>query len=173
MSDIHLATFHSDEGAEATLDHFDVAMFVGGMGMFGGMRFSADGGGGRGRGGGGPRNVPDQDWVNVHGGQNNYRGRYISQLSRDGKDRLPRDWDVHHVIPQKFRKHPEFENFDFHHPTNLRGVEGARSNDNIHSQITTEWRNWEASNPNPSRVEIENFANQIEQKYSQYYWENQ
>ena len=33
----------------------------------------------------------------------NYRGRFNISLARQGKPRLPKNWDAHHRIPQKYR----------------------------------------------------------------------
>src|SRR6185503_7402786 len=74
----------------------------------------------------------------------NYRGRYQAARAEQGQSRLPEDWDVHHRIPQDYIGRPGFENFDFHDPANLQGVEGVRANlnrgvPNIHQQITNDW----------------------------------
>ncbi|MEV0387957.1 SpvB/TcaC N-terminal domain-containing protein [Nonomuraea sp. NPDC050643] len=103
----------------------------------------------------------------------NHRGRLNASLGRQGLKRLPDDWDSHHRIPQVFRDHPDFKDFDFHNPTNLRGVAGSRMNDrtkNIHQDITTDWERWRANNPNATRAQIEEFAKKIDEKYSAHYW---
>ncbi|MBB5960753.1 hypothetical protein FHS29_007381 [Saccharothrix tamanrassetensis] len=50
----------------------------------------------------------------------NWWGRYEAELWRQGKLRLPDDWDAHHAIPQEYRNHPEFKDFDFDAPSNIR-----------------------------------------------------
>lgn len=66
----------------------------------------------------------------------NYRGRYNADRHAHGLPRLPDDYDAHHAIPQRYREHPEFGNFDFDDPSNIRGVKGPRADVNIHQQIT-------------------------------------
>src|SRR5262249_36908751 len=69
----------------------------------------------------------------------NYRGRFNAARAAQGRPRLPDDWDAHHRIPQEYRSHPEFRGFDFDAPENVQGVKGARSDVNIHQEITEQW----------------------------------
>ncbi len=101
----------------------------------------------------------------------NYRGRYNAQRYAEGKPRLPSDYDAHHRIPQRYQEHSEFQDFDFHQPNNIKGVKGARSDTNVHQDITNEWENFHKSNPSASRGDIESFANYIDQKYSSHWFE--
>jgi hypothetical protein len=48
----------------------------------------------------------------------NYKGRYNAERHKNGLPRLPDDYDAHHRIPQVFKDHPEFSEFDFHAPAN-------------------------------------------------------
>ncbi|MFI1593778.1 DUF6531 domain-containing protein [Streptomyces venezuelae] len=103
----------------------------------------------------------------------NYRGRFQASLARDGRQRLPRDWDAHHAIPQEYRGHPEFTDFDFDHPSNMRGILGSRSGGrttNHHQDITNHWADFRAANPNATRAEIESFSRTIDEGFRDYYW---
>ncbi|MEV0622006.1 toxin TcdB middle/N-terminal domain-containing protein, partial [Nonomuraea sp. NPDC050404] len=105
----------------------------------------------------------------------NHRGRYNAWLGREGLKRLPDNWAAHHRIPDVFRRleHPEFKDFDFHSPSNIRGVAGSAMKDrskNIHQDITNEWENWRKENPNATRAQIEEFANKIDEKFSAHFW---
>lgn len=51
----------------------------------------------------------------------NYRGRYNAARAAEGKSRLPEDWDAHYRIPQEYREHPDFKDFDFDAPSNIHG----------------------------------------------------
>lgn len=92
----------------------------------------------------------------------NYRGRFNAARNTEGKSRLPDDWDAHHRIPQEYQNHPEFRDFDFHAPSNIQGVQGARSNVNIHQSITNRWAEFRRSNPTANRAQIEAFAREID-----------
>jgi hypothetical protein len=103
----------------------------------------------------------------------NYRGRFQATLNKNGLKRLPDDWDAHHAIPQEYRDHPEFLNFDFDVPSNMRGVPGSRMKSrgaNVHQNITDQWRYFRDMNPNPTRAQIEDFAGQIDRGYGDYFW---
>ncbi|MCX4468532.1 polymorphic toxin-type HINT domain-containing protein [Streptomyces albidoflavus] len=103
----------------------------------------------------------------------NYRGRYQAYLHSNGMKRLPKDWDAHHAIPQEYRNHPEFGDFDFDAPSNMRGVPGSRMKSrgaNVHQDITNQWKWFHDMNPNPSRAQIEDFAGQIDRGYGAYFW---
>ncbi|MGX1909830.1 DUF6531 domain-containing protein [Streptomyces phaeochromogenes] len=103
----------------------------------------------------------------------NYRGRFQAALHRDGRQRLPADWDAHHAIPQEYRGHPDFADFDFDHPSNMRGILGSRSGGratNHHQDITNHWADFRTANPNASRAEIESFARTIDEGFRDYYW---
>ncbi|MFB8753091.1 polymorphic toxin-type HINT domain-containing protein [Streptomyces parvulus] len=103
----------------------------------------------------------------------NYRGRFQAYLHRSGMKRLPDDWDAHHAIPQEYRNHPEFGDFDFDAPSNMRGLPGSRMKSrgaNVHQEITNQWKWFHDMNPNPSRAQIEGFAGQIDRGYGAYFW---
>ncbi|MGW7710795.1 polymorphic toxin-type HINT domain-containing protein [Streptomyces sp. NPDC054771] len=103
----------------------------------------------------------------------NYRGRFNAKLNKSGIKRLPDDWDAHHAIPQEYRNHPEFSNFDFDAPSNMRGVPGSRMKSrgaNVHQDITNQWKWFGDMNSNPSRAQIEDFAKQIDRGYGAYFW---
>lgn len=96
----------------------------------------------------------------------NYRGRYNAARHAEGKARLPDDWDVHHRVPQTYRDHPEFKQFDFDAPSNLQGIKGSRSDVNRHQPVTNEWEAFRKANPNAPRSQIEAFAGKMDQKYA-------
>jgi hypothetical protein len=104
----------------------------------------------------------------------NYRGRYKAWLDKNGYKKLPDDWDAHHAIPQEYRNHPEFKDFDFDAPSNMRGLPGSRMKSrpaNVHQDITDQWRYFKDLNPNPTRAQIEEMARQIDRGYGAYYWQ--
>lgn len=100
----------------------------------------------------------------------NWRGRYIAQLRANAQPLLPDDWDAHHRIPRAFESHPEFQGFDFHDPSNIRGVKGSRSDTNIHQYITNEWEQFRRDHPNATRAQIEDFADSIDERYGEHWW---
>ncbi|MEU4742211.1 RHS repeat-associated core domain-containing protein [Actinosynnema sp. NPDC023658] len=103
----------------------------------------------------------------------NYRGRFQVALRAQGKPRLPADWDAHHAIPQMYRNHPEFKDFDFDAPSNMRGVQGSRvpgNTTNHHQQITNRWDEFSRNNPNASRGQIEKFARRIDEEFLGTFW---
>ena len=83
---------------------------------------------------------------------------------------MPDDWDAHHRIPQDYIGDPQFKDFDFHDPSNIRGVKGSRANENVHQKITNDWAAFRAANPNATRAQIEAFAAQIDEKYGQFWF---
>jgi hypothetical protein len=91
----------------------------------------------------------------------NYRGRFNAERHANDLPRLPDDYDAHHAIPQRYMDHPEFKDFDFHAPSNIRGVKGSRADVNVHQQITNLWEDFAATNPNATRAQIEAFREQI------------
>jgi hypothetical protein len=102
----------------------------------------------------------------------NYRGRYNADQAANGKPRLPADYDAHHAVPQYYRDHPEFEDFDFDAPSNIRGVQGSRAGpgNNVHQEITNLWSDFQRAAPNASRSSIEWFAGHIDQTYGHRFW---
>jgi len=96
----------------------------------------------------------------------NYRGRFNADRNAQGLPRLPDDYDAHHRIPQEFKDHPDFQDFDFHEPGNIQGVKGSRSDVNTHQLITNDWADFRRMNPNATRSQIEAFAEQIDTQYS-------
>ena len=105
-----------------------------------------------------------------------YRGRYNEARIQAGKKPLPSEYDAHHRIPQEYRDHPQFKNFDFDAPSNIRGVKGNRAfyagkaQRPYHQEITNWWAEFRAKYPKPTRQQIENFANQIDNIYGRYYY---
>nr|WP_233628340.1 RHS repeat-associated core domain-containing protein [Saccharopolyspora sp. HNM0986] len=105
--------------------------------------------------------------------KDNYRGRFNAWLNKNGFQRLPKDWDAHHAVPQEYRNHPEFHDFDFDAPSNMRGIPGSRMGSrgaNVHQEITNQWKWFHDLNPNPTRAEIEDVTSQIDRGYGEYFW---
>ncbi|WP_253890911.1 Hint domain-containing protein [Actinokineospora diospyrosa] len=105
--------------------------------------------------------------------KSNYRGRFIATMRNGGFQDLPNDWDAHHAIPQEYRNHPEFVDFDFDAPSNIRGIPGGRMKSrgaNVHQDITLQWKYFKETNPNATRAQIEAYAAQIDRGYSAYFW---
>lgn len=100
----------------------------------------------------------------------NYRGRFNAERRSQGRPTLPDDWDAHHVIPQRYIGHPEFQDFDFHQPSNIRGIRGAFSTPNDHQVITSEWNRFADDHPHATRAEIEAFAAYVDSTYSHFWW---
>ncbi len=99
-----------------------------------------------------------------------YRGRYNAERNANGLPHLPNDYDAHHEIPQRYKNHPEFNDFDFHDPSNIRGVKGSRADVNTHQDITNHWADFAASNPNATRSQIEAFRDQIDSKFGNHWY---
>jgi hypothetical protein len=92
-----------------------------------------------------------------------YRDRFYKQYPN-----APRDYKIHHRIPQKARDMGIFPAKVVDSVDNLRAVP-----ENIHNQISTEWTHfWRRySNSKPSTGQVEQFAKQLDQKYGQYFWQ--
>jgi RHS repeat-associated protein len=103
-----------------------------------------------------------------------YRERFDDWLRSQGKDPLDKAWDAHHRIPTRYRdnNHPEFREFDFDHPSNIRGVSSNRNGGyNVHDMITKKWdRFHEQHHGKPTRAQIENFAKEIDAQFGHTYW---
>lgn len=100
----------------------------------------------------------------------NYRGRYNAERHKQGKPRLPDDYDAHHKIPQEYREHSDFKDFDFDQPDNIIGVKGSRADVNTHQKITNEWAEFKKSKPKATRSQIEDFAKEIDKKYKEHWF---
>lgn len=116
--------------------------------------------------------IPSQATTSSLKKVSSYRQNYKNYLQARGLNPLPKEYDVHHAIPQKLMTDPQFKDFDFHDVSNLRGVQGSRASTNIHNQITQKWRQFLNQNPTATRVEIEKFSRQIDTEFKSYYWEN-
>ncbi len=107
-----------------------------------------------------------------------YRQRYMDYRLERELAPLPDGYEVHHRVPQAYRNQPGFSGFGFDEIPNLRGVPGWQAvlrgtyNADIHSQITGEWRRWQRSHPNATLAEAQQFATDIDNRYSQHYWES-
>jgi hypothetical protein len=98
-----------------------------------------------------------------------YRDRYNEHLASQGKSPLPTDYDAHHRIPQEYRNHPDFSNFDFDDPSNIRGIKGYSSTENWHAVLTYWWNKFKQQNPNASRAQVEEFAKILDRYYGHLY----
>jgi len=86
----------------------------------------------------------------------NYRA-----LFKEARPDLPRDWQVHHSIPQKYEGVMGTAGVNIHDVQFLRGVSPQ-----VHSRITMEWARFDkATGGNPSAARAADFAKQIDQKY--------
>jgi hypothetical protein len=61
--------------------------------------------------------------------------------------------------------HPEFQDFDFHQPSNIKGVKGARADINTHQDITNSWEDFHRDFPNANRAQIEAFSHHIDEVF--------
>lgn len=95
----------------------------------------------------------------------NYRGRYNAQRHAEGKPRLPDSFDAHHSIPQEYRGHKDFKDFDFDAPENIQGVKGNRADVNTHQDITNDWSAFREANPEATGDQILKFAQEMDEKY--------
>ncbi|HYQ45101.1 MAG TPA: SpvB/TcaC N-terminal domain-containing protein [Polyangiaceae bacterium] len=105
--------------------------------------------------------------------KDDFRGRYQESLRAAGKKELPKEWDAHHRIPQEFKDHPEFKDFDFDDPSNIRGVSSYRNGGkeyNVHNTITQEWAEFRENTPKATRAQIEAFAEKVDKKWSYTYF---
>jgi hypothetical protein len=92
--------------------------------------------------------------------KNNFR-RLFEQLH----PRMPKRFQVHHSLPQKFEDIMKRAGINIHDMKYLRGVDPK-----IHSKITTEWGRWErALGHKPTSDEIIKFAQSIERRYGQHF----
>ncbi|WP_042230006.1 polymorphic toxin-type HINT domain-containing protein [Paenibacillus popilliae] len=92
--------------------------------------------------------------------KSNYRGLYL-----DKNPGLPKGWQVHHTLPQKYVGIMKSAGINIHEVKYLRGVDPK-----VHSKITNEWTKWDKSlGRTPTAQEIRNFAKQIDQKYNKYW----
>src|SRR6185436_8397465 len=74
---------------------------------------------------------------------------------------MPKKYQVHHSLPQKFEATMKRAGINIHEMKYLRGVDPK-----VHSKITTEWGRWERKlGHKPTADEIMKFALQIERKY--------
>jgi hypothetical protein len=102
-----------------------------------------------------------------------YRALFQIHLWKSGKPRLPDDWDAHHRIPQMYRDHSAFKDFDFDAPENIRGVPGSRTGSrvqNVHQDITNRWSQFSKDSPDATREAIEQFASRIDEEFQGFWW---
>jgi hypothetical protein len=75
-------------------------------------------------------------------------------------------YPIHHRIPQKASKIGLFPAEEVDNIANMRAVPEP-----IHNQITKEWGRFWADHPNVSKQDVYNFADYIDGKYGQYFWQ--
>lgn len=93
----------------------------------------------------------------------NYRSLFLKEFPG-----LPKGWQVHHILPQKFKSIMSKAGINIHEVQYLRGVDPK-----IHFKITSEWAKWEKGlGHTPTAREIQNFANTIDVRYRQYWYTN-
>ncbi|MFC4402901.1 PrsW family glutamic-type intramembrane protease [Gracilibacillus xinjiangensis] len=94
--------------------------------------------------------------------KNNYRKLYLEQFPD-----LPKRWQVHHTLPQKYETIMKNAGINIHEVQHLKGIDPK-----IHSKITNEWSKWDKKlGRTPTSQDIIDFANTIESKYGKY-WHN-
>ncbi len=94
--------------------------------------------------------------------KNNYRKLYLEQFPD-----LPKGWQVHHTLPQKYERIMKNAGINIHEVQYLKGIDPK-----IHSKITNEWSKWDKKlGRTPTSQDIIDFANTIESKFGKY-WHN-
>ncbi|SDZ69241.1 hypothetical protein SAMN05421736_1581, partial [Evansella caseinilytica] len=89
--------------------------------------------------------------------KNNYRKLFLAEYPD-----LPKGWQVHHSLPQKYETIMKNAGINIHEVKYLRGVDPT-----VHREITKEWIKWDKSlGRDPTSQEISDFAKQIDQKYN-------
>jgi RHS repeat-associated protein len=89
-----------------------------------------------------------------------YRDRFYKQYPN-----APKDYQIHHRLPQEARTRGIFPPQIVDSIDNLLAVPK-----DIHARITNEWRNFWKSSAKPNARQVEQFARHIDQKYGQYFW---
>ncbi|WRP06241.1 hypothetical protein U9J35_20700 [Rossellomorea aquimaris] len=80
---------------------------------------------------------------------------------------LPKGWQVHHTLPQKYETLMKNAGINVHEVHNLKGIDPK-----IHSKITNEWSKWDKKlERTPTSEDVKDFAKTIESKYGKY-WHN-
>ncbi|MBK8915637.1 MAG: hypothetical protein IPM64_13765 [Phycisphaerales bacterium] len=105
-----------------------------------------------------PTYLADGVWVH---NSSCYRGSFQDVLRQQGRE-LPRGWQVHHRIPQRFRG--LFSDAELHDVSNLAGVEPR-----MHAQITAMWEDFAQKNWNPSRTDVTRFQLTIDRLFGNHY----
>ncbi|AKB32386.1 hypothetical protein MSSIH_1696 [Methanosarcina siciliae HI350] len=95
--------------------------------------------------------------------KNNYRKTYLNE-----NPNLPKGWQVHHTIPQKYESIMADADINIHEAQYLKGVEPK-----MHQKITNEWYNWDKSlGREPTAEEVIDFSNKINEKYDAKWFKN-
>lgn len=93
--------------------------------------------------------------------ENNYRDLYLKE-----NPMMPKNWQVHHTLPQKYESIMRNMGMNIHETKFLRGVDPQ-----IHTKITNEWRIWEKQlGQTPTAREVLDFAKIIEEKYGEFFF---
>jgi len=74
---------------------------------------------------------------------------------------LPKGWQVHHSLPQKYEELMRDAGINIHENQFLRGVSPQ-----IHLKITNKWANFDkTAGGNPSAGQVADFAKQVDRLY--------
>jgi hypothetical protein len=88
-----------------------------------------------------------------------------------------KEWQVHHSIPQKFRKLLLDAGIDVDNPAFLRGVRTTPGQtSNVHAKITAAWETWHkrlvaTTGREPTAAEVIEHAREIDWRFGGNYWE--
>jgi RHS repeat-associated protein len=92
------------------------------------------------------------------------KGNY-RDLFRQQNPQMPKDWQVHHALPQKYADTMAQVGVNVHENRFLRGVEST-----VHTQVTNEWGRFGRNLGRPPTAdEITKFSYYIDEKYGQYF----
>jgi hypothetical protein len=91
---------------------------------------------------------------------NNYRAVFLK-----ARPDLPKDWVVHHMLPQRYRELIKSAGVDIDDLQFLRGVDPK-----IHAKITTEWARFhKRMGGDPTAADVARFAEEIERRFGDHF----
>ncbi len=92
---------------------------------------------------------------------NNYRKLFLKE-----NPEMPKTYQVHHTLPQKYEEILNFKEINIHEAKYLEGIDP-----DIHKQITKEWQKWDKSlGRTPTSEEVFDFTQKIDSKYGQFWY---
>jgi hypothetical protein len=94
------------------------------------------------------------------GASSTYRDRFYTKYPG-----APRDYPIHHRIPQKARDLGLFSAEEVDSIDNLRAISAAE-----HKKINNEWAKFWKLNPEATRQDVLDFARSIDDKYGDSFW---